>query len=164
MKVISKLLMFALVLSVFAGCSKDDEEKNLPIKDVAGTYKGDLTVLPIEENPITDVYIEIKYISDSTVQINIPASSIPVIPIPISATCTVKSDKEKYSLSGEVTITLPVMGDLLVVVVNTSSINKSGEAILNMRTTIPVADSSSTVDNPIYNPISITIDFKGKKQ
>jgi hypothetical protein len=165
MKVISKLLMFTLVLSVFAGCSKDDEEKNLPVKDVEGTYKGDLTVSPIEPAPIKDVPIEIKYISDSTVQINIKEGSISVIPVPISATCTVKSDKEKYSLSGKATITLPGMGDLVVVVANTSSI-KSGEAILNMTTTIPVVRPSgeSESDEPTVIMTPIKIDFKGKKQ
>jgi hypothetical protein len=151
--------------------SGENKKNFLPLEGVAGNYKGALRV-SIEENPIENVLIEIRYTSNNTALINIPAGSIPVMPIPINATCTVTSDKEKYSLSGNATITLPEMGDIVVVVVNTSSIKKSGEAILNMTTTIPVitpngeseSGDGSEQSAPTVTMIPITIDFTGKKQ
>jgi hypothetical protein len=130
MKVISRLLMFTLVLSVFAGCKKEDE--NLPLKDVTGTYVGMITV-SIEEQPIENVSIEVKYISDNTASIHIPQGSISVVPVPIDASCTVTSDKSRYSLSGEASISIPEMGNISVTIANDSYIDKSGKAVLNMK-------------------------------
>jgi hypothetical protein len=148
MKIISKVLMFTLILSVFAGCKKDED--NLPIADVAGTYVGTLTV-SIEEKPI-DVSLEIKEVSGNTATVYIPAGSISVLSLPISATCTVTSSSDKYSLSGKPTIAIPGMGDLEITIAN-SSIDKSGKAVINM----------TAVGEGLPVP-SITIDFIGQKE
>jgi hypothetical protein len=148
MKVISKLLMFTLVLSVFAGCKKDD----LPIADVAGTYVGTLTV-SIETDPIENVSIEIMYVSGNTAKINIPEGSISVVPISISASCTVTSSSDKYSLSGEPTITIPDIGELKITIDNSSSIDKSGKAVIKMAATATA-----------FGPLSIDINFTGTKK
>jgi hypothetical protein len=130
MKVISKLLMFALVLSVFTGCKK--EEENLPLEGIAGTYEGTLTV-SIEENPIENVSLKITYESGTGAIINIPAGSIPVVPVAIEAKCTATSDKNKYSLSGTASVSIPAMGDLSVTISAESNIDKSGKASLKMQ-------------------------------
>ncbi|MDR2383993.1 MAG: calycin-like domain-containing protein [Prevotellaceae bacterium] len=149
MKVISKLLMFTLVLSVFAGCKKEDE--NLPLKDVAGTYVGTLNV-SIEENPIENVSIVVNYNSGNTASIRIPNGSISAVPVDIDATCNITSDKSKYSLSGTASISIPQMGELSVTIANDSYIDKSGKAFFNM-----------TAEG-LGMSMAITIEFNGQKR
>jgi hypothetical protein len=134
MKVFSKLLMLTLVSSVlFAGCSKDED---LPLEGVAGTYEGTLTVLG---GAIPNVSITITY-SDNKAKLSIPAGSIPIFEAAIEAECTVTSDEDKYSISGTVSVSMPVEGStpiLIPVTIENSTISKSGSAIINIKVNLP---------------------------
>jgi hypothetical protein len=163
MKVISKLLMCALVLSVFAGCSKDDEEKDLPLEGVAGNYKGTITVQgksPVTgENvdPIPDAVIVITYDAgkkSATLSVNdlLGVGS----GVSATATCTVKSTKDNYSLDGSGTASVPTAAapmQLLVFIAN-SNIDKAGNADINI--TVPLSETDTT------NVLLVNV--KGKKQ
>jgi hypothetical protein len=161
MKVFSKLFMLTLVLSVFAGCSKDDD--NLPLEGVAGKYGGTITVTgvspvtgqPIE--PMQNVEINIVYnaaTKKATLSLNLVIADIlGETPIPISAPCTVTSTKDSYSLSGNAEIDLIVLS-VSVVVNSSSAIDKSGKAVIDMLATATVGG----------NAIPLPIKFEGQKK
>jgi hypothetical protein len=157
MKVFNKLLMFTLILSVFAGCKKDDEKvENLPIADVVGTYKGTITIPNVDT--VNDVSITITTLSSASdsVSLVIPQGSIPVFPLPINASCQVTSDTAKYSLSGTATVILPDGNiPIPVEVKNNSHITKTGTAAFNIDVKLP----------QIVPPgITLPVTFEGEKQ
>jgi hypothetical protein len=176
MKVLSKLLMFTLVLSVFVGCKKDDENKDekLPIEGVAGTYKGDIIVnIPtLGADTIDDVFIVITHSSGNNVSLSV-SGAILGSASDITATCAVKSTKDSYSLSGSTnvpSVTIPGLEEILkplvpagtvipssislnVTVKDNSTIDKAGNATINI-------DAS----NENFSAFVITIKFEGKKQ
>jgi hypothetical protein len=159
MKLISKLLIFTLILSAFTGCKKDEE--NLPIAGVSGTYKGELvvTIQGLDNDTLQNVSVTMVYTSGDSVLVTFPAGSILDMPIPVSANCKVTSDEDKYSLSTTKTLSIPTIGTILVSVINTSSINKSGKVVINMTATVTPEAQSVLDDAP---PISIK--FEGQKQ
>jgi hypothetical protein len=158
MKVFSKLLMFTLVLSVFAGCSKDKDDDNLPIEGVAGKYEGTLSIVGMDAIP--NVTINITY-SDNTVLLSIPAGTIPAFPLPIDAPCTVTSDKDKYSLSGAASVSFPVSEDLSipipVTIEDTSNITKAGKAVFDIKVALPVGI-------PLLGGTTLVVTFEGQKK
>jgi hypothetical protein len=149
MKVISKLLMFTLILSVFAGCKKDDDEDFT----ISGDYKGTISVVMGEANDIEipDVSLTIQSTTDSTASIKIPAGSIPIMLSPINVTCSVKSNSDKYSLSSSsTTITVPDLGAISIEIANGSYVTKSGSIVLIL--------------NGEGEGITLNINFTGQKQ
>jgi hypothetical protein len=166
MKIISKLLMLTLLLSVFAGCKKDEDP--LPLKDVAGTYLGTITVKIIGEDPesIPNIPITITYISGNDVTLNI-LGALFGLANNITAPCTVTSTKDSYSLSGSIDVTdIPIPDPSeeeielseelsLKVTIQNSNIDKSGHAIINMAAVIPMQGAEIPV---------MTINFDGNKQ
>ncbi|MDR1594557.1 MAG: hypothetical protein LBS43_08770 [Prevotellaceae bacterium] len=155
MKVFSKLLILALVASVFAGCSKDDE--NLPIADIAGTYEGTITIAGMGEYP--NITINVTYANDAAL-LSIPVGAIPVFPLAINATCTVTSDTEKYSLSGTASVTFPVAEDVSipipVTIKNTSNITKAGKAVFDIEVALPAEIPNGGV--------TLVVQFEGQKR
>jgi hypothetical protein len=135
MKISIKLLMMALVLSVFAtGCSKDDD--TLPIQNVAGTYKGTLTIIGMD-SVYQDVQITVGTPVNNSAVVSIPEGTIALIPIPIVAPCNVTSDNAKYSLSAALSVPIPDVGTVSITVKNSSSINKAGKADLDIEVALP---------------------------
>jgi hypothetical protein len=131
MKVISKLLMFALVLSVFTGCKK--EEENLPLEGIAGTYEGTITL----NNPassIPNVPITIQDVSGNKVSLNVPGTIFQIEDV--KAECTVTSTKDSYSIEGSITLEKITIGEQEVaevkIEVKDSNISASGKAVINM--------------------------------
>ncbi|MDR1887269.1 MAG: hypothetical protein LBQ70_05070 [Prevotellaceae bacterium] len=163
MKLFNKLFMMALVLSVFVGCGKDDEQ--LPKE----TYKGTITVVGtlilsdttsrvVVDTTIANVPITIEYNADKTkATLTIAAGTIPPIADPVKATCTVTSTADNYVLSGSTSVSVPIlnMGAVsLTVTVSNSTIDKAGHAVLNMTGTGSIGEI----------PLLLTIGFDGQKQ
>ncbi|MDR2027685.1 MAG: hypothetical protein LBQ01_09040 [Prevotellaceae bacterium] len=196
MKVFSKLLMFALVLSAFTfvGC-KDDEkpdekppvEENLPIAGVAATYEGNLIVtLPVPgalADTSKNVPCVITYDSSSdSISVSFQANKISALAaLPntfnIEGKCKVTSDKEKYSFSSSVkNLTIPSVGDVIVYILNTSSIDKDGNAVINMPVVLAMQqpetpttpeETQTAIVRDSYLTVpdgAITVKFEGKKK
>ncbi|MDR1130339.1 MAG: hypothetical protein LBK96_05110 [Prevotellaceae bacterium] len=146
MKMINKLLMIALVSSVFLGCSKDDEDKNLPLAGVSGTYEGAITVAipsPVTGEAIapipTNILIAYSSGNNAVLSLNLSIPDILPVALPISVTCAVTSTEDNYSLSGNASIEFPELGTIGVVIANTSKVDKSGKATIDITATVAEA-------------------------
>jgi hypothetical protein len=155
MKMINRLLMIALVSSVFFGCSKDEDPKDdLPKAGISATYRGEFIVNPqtADAYTIPNVSIEITYNSgkdSATLKLdlksilsNLPTSS------PVSVACAITSTKDNYSLSGEKSVAVPEMGNIGVKVENTSEVDKSGKTTINITATM-ATQGGGTVQIPV---------------
>ncbi|MDR0385936.1 MAG: hypothetical protein LBH60_07650 [Prevotellaceae bacterium] len=139
MKVFSKLLMLALISSVFAtGCKKDNDppkDENLPLADVAGTYEGTITIPAVDT---TTVSITIGSLVGDSVLLSLPAGAIKLLQdVPVSVNCYVTSDKDKYVIKGSKTLSLQGMPPIPVTVKETSNIGKAGNALLYIDVVLP---------------------------
>jgi hypothetical protein len=166
MKVFYKLMMFTLLLSVFAGCKKDED---LPIADVAGTYMGTVSGTMLGQSLLLQdtLPITITYVSGSDVSLSVPGALLRREDA-IQAKCAVTSTKDSYSFSGSTTLEkvalseifpevppeaqLPATADLSITVKDSSRIDKSGNADIDIN--VSVKGANSLMD----------IKFKGKKQ
>jgi hypothetical protein len=130
MRMINKFLIMTLALSVFFGC-KDDEDKNLPLTGIVGTYDGTITIPGMDAIP--NVPIAIASPVDNTISLTIPADVI--IPAAINATCTVTSDSEKYSFTGSTSVPMGV--EIPVTIESGSNITKAGKAEIKIKVDLP---------------------------
>jgi hypothetical protein len=160
MKVFSRLLMLTLFLSVFAGCKKDDDKD----ESISGTYEGTILVTEFGQT-IPDVAIDVVH-SGNTISVTIPAGKIPILPIPINASCSVTSNGDKYSLSG--TVTVPIMEgvEVSVTVEDSSNITKAGKAVLNMKVKFPtnLPEEIPAELIPEGTPETLNVKFEGQKK
>jgi hypothetical protein len=137
MKMMNKFLMIALVLSVFFGCKKDDEDKNLPLAGIVATYEGRITIPEVRIDTIgVPIAIAIPAgNSGDTIALTIPAGIF--LSVPITVSCTVTSDSEEYSFSSErKAVTIQEMGDINITVEN-SSVTKAGKADFKIKVELP---------------------------
>jgi hypothetical protein len=135
MKVFSRLLMMALVLSVFTSCGKDDDgDKNLPLAGIAATYEGTLTIPLVDTVPNATIIVGTP--SGSNVELKIPTGTIKVMPVEIKAMCTVTSDSEKYSLSGSVSVPISDTVSVPITIENSSKIDKTGNADIDIKVSL----------------------------
>jgi DUF4097 and DUF4098 domain-containing protein YvlB len=169
MKVFSKLLMLTLILSVFVGCEKDEDE-NLPLANVAATYEGTILIKELDSLKIDSVSINIGYTSGDSISLTIAEGTISVLPIEIKASCKITSDKEKYSFSGNVTVPIPADSTNVEIIplpikIEDSTIDKAGKAAINMAVTFPVVLLPPKMQGKEeQQPLPATIKFEGKKK
>jgi hypothetical protein len=138
MKMMNKFLMSALVLSVFFGCKKDEEDKNLPLTGIVGTYEGTITIPHVDT--IVNVPITIAIPTDNsgnTISLTIPKDIFPVISVQITAPCTVTSDSEKYSFTGSTSVPMQPPVEIPVTIEDGSNITKAGVAYIKIKVEVP---------------------------
>ncbi|MDR1129484.1 MAG: hypothetical protein LBK96_00700 [Prevotellaceae bacterium] len=156
---INRLLMIALVSSVFYGCSKDDDP-NLSLASISATYRGEFTIkVPpaVDADTISDVDIVITYDSgkDSAIlRLDLINLNLTPVSYQVSVACAITSTKDNYSLSGEKAVSIPDMGNIGVKVENSSEVDKSGKATVNITATMPTQ----------AGPMQIPVKFEGQKR
>jgi hypothetical protein len=141
MKMTNKLMMMALVLGVFFGCSKDE---NLTLAGISGTYSGIITVFgasPVDEESVDPIPADIliKHNSEKnnatlSLTLNLNLGTLGEISLPISVECAV-TITDSYSLSGETSFESE-LGVISVKIDNSSKINKSGKAVIDLTATV----------------------------
>lgn len=131
-------MMMALVLGVFFGCSKDEDE-NLPLAGISGTYDGTFTV-DVSPVPLpTEIVIAYNAEKNKAIlTLDLMSLGLTQSPSTISVECTVTSTKDSYSLSGNASFAdIPVVGNIDITINNSSSkIEKSGKATIAITTSV----------------------------
>jgi hypothetical protein len=168
MKVFSNLLIFTLILSVFSGCSKDDE--NLPLEGVAGTYMGSVSVS--NSDPFPNVPLTITYKSAGSAELSVGGAMFG-FEEDVKAQCIVTSSKDSYSLTGtgvlgnvdvsDLVGELPelpegVIPSLEILIHESSRIDASGNAniVMGLSVKLPITGVPEIPEVPIT--------FEGKRQ
>jgi hypothetical protein len=156
MKIINKFLMTTLILSVFFGCKKDDDEN--PLAVIAGTYEGPILIVGEEE---AEFEMEIQSVpitivpdnAGKAIVLTISEGIIPVVPVVISATCPVTINGDNYSFSGATSIPVSATAAIPITIGN-SSITK-GKAEIKIKVELP---------EEIEPGITLNATFSGQKK
>jgi YbbR domain-containing protein len=160
MKIVNKFFMATLILSVFFGCKKDDD--NLPLTGIVGTYNGTITITELNNQEIANVPITVSIPTDNpgnTITLTIPEGKITVMPAEINAPCTVTSDSNKYSFSG--TTSIPISEtEAIPITIENSSITKAGKADIKIIATVSATmlPEGSVPEGVQVLPLHITFD------
>lgn len=128
-------MLFSFLCITFTSCSDDDDETVNYAKEIAGTYKGDISPEGSDEVLATDATITFTRNSDKNVTLKVD-QTIADLPINVECTSDVTYTAEKYHIDGTTEFK---MGDATYPVNVTGSIDQSGNATINIA--IPLLDT-----------------------
>jgi hypothetical protein len=136
----TKIKLFVILLTLMSigvsSCNDDEKAKTDYAKEIAGTYKGNIT---LAGDPVaTDVQIDVVYKSENKVSLKMN-QTIPVInlPINIESPSDVTYTNNVYNISTSASIEIGMPIPIPVTVAGT--IDKTGTATFNIGVAIPDA-------------------------
>lgn len=128
------LLLATFALTLFIGCSNDDEDSQpANVDEIVGSYTGVVTN-SIEEGETSGVVLILEKVSDSRISITLPEELLPVQAegLDISIPCDVTISNGIYSLSGSTTFSYPPLLNNVPITISNSRIDAAGNANINV--------------------------------